>query len=116
MKITINDKDFEGDIFSGGLRVGLRANNSPFDKIIISNENIVIYDSVSNQLYEFSRNDITDIIFKKYLFGLSQGLKIEHTINAYNRKIVFGHLWFKFSKIKNSLVEHGWKLTVSRIR
>lgn len=109
MKTKINDRDFDGDVFSGGLRVGLRANNSPFDKIIINNEKIVISDSVSNRLYEFSRNDIKDISFEKYLFGLSQGLKIVHTIDSYNKKIVFGNLWFKFRHIKNSLIQHGWK-------
>lgn len=71
--------------YLGGVRVGLANASFPFAKLIIEGENIIIL-SIFGSVY-FHKTDILEIKREQGL--ISQGIKLTHNVQGYNKNICF---------------------------
>ena len=103
--MNLENKNYK---FRGGLRVGQLANSWPNGALVVSNELLVLRDEMFKKEYKFSKNDAVRIKIKKVFPVIGFGIRIYHTNQNYNEKIIFWYISFHFSKLINALKEFGW--------
>lgn len=73
-------------IFKGGIRYGFFNASWPFTKLIISKDNLSLTSPWIGEI-SFNRGDVLSV--EKYRGILSKGIKINHNVPYFKKKVVF---------------------------
>lgn len=94
--------------FRGGFRVGLLAVSWPNGLLEVSSNSIILHDEMFKKDYKFSKDEITKIEIKKIFPVIGYGIRLHHTNQNYNNKIIFWYVSFHFKNLVTTLEELGW--------
>ena len=105
----MENKDKKVHKFRGGIWIGwFWANSWPSGTLEISKDFLVIRDEMIGKEFKFNKNQVVDLKIKTFLPFLGSILRIYHTREDYNKRLVFGCWNSCFKKLKNTLKEFEW--------